>query len=231
MQAQVARFGQLAFLVDAGQRRFRAFARARIPFSQVKTGGNAGIPADAILMRTGETKTGLAPGTRDNRGFDKIAVYAKIRGRLVIGIEQADRHQEQTALDAQAIAQFMLDIQLLDCGFALVTGRGDRMLPLKLGHHLGFFIEAMRDAKHGTPDIGLGLVTGVFRLGVINFAIAADDSFRPALLRGRRHYAIVGHGSGQHVLLLFYAGSLLSIRRQLGLDGIEFGREFFDFLQ
>ena len=108
--------------MNAAERRFTAFVRGRIPLAQVRARADADVPVEPGIGVAVQGNTTFAPRARDDRRLDEIALNAVIVGRLVMLVEQAERHEHQAGAHAVARRQRVLDIQLLDFRLALIVG-------------------------------------------------------------------------------------------------------------
>mmetsp|Transcript_15771 Transcript_15771/g.43666 ORF Transcript_15771/g.43666 Transcript_15771/m.43666 type:complete len:319 (+) Transcript_15771:950-1906(+) len=228
---QAACLGELHLLMDGGQRRLAAILGLAIPFAEVEAGADAGGPGDAAVVLAEQLHAALAPGRRNDGRLDEVSLHAVVGRGLVVGVEQADRHQEETGAQAIGVVEAVLDVELLDLDLALV-GRGcDGMLDLQLRDQLAAFVEAMLQADDEAPDVRLGLAA-VLGPVVVDFAVAADDRGGLGACGGRcgnrwqrrrRGGCRLGGGLGGGLGLL----ELL----QLGLDALQFARQQVDALQ
>src|SRR5690349_12117754 len=110
--------------------------RLEVPLRQVEPGGQAGIPAETGRGVAVQVEAALAPGAGDDEGLDEVALYAVEVGRLVVLVEEAERHEEQPGAHRDRIVQPTVDVELLDLELAAVGGGSDGVLELVLGVEL-----------------------------------------------------------------------------------------------
>src|SRR5882672_4704683 len=70
-----------------------------LPAAKIEAGGHAGVPVQADLGIAVHSETPLPPRAGYDQGLDEVALHAVVVGRLMVLIEQSERHQEQSGLD------------------------------------------------------------------------------------------------------------------------------------
>src|SRR5262249_39072635 len=105
------------------------------------------------------------------------------------------------ALDVHRIAELVVDPSLLDLDFALVVLADDGMLELDLGMEREPLVEAVMDADHEAPEVGLGGTLIALVVVVVELAVAADG--RGASLQSGGAGSLLSGGSLRRV---FYLG-------------------------
>ena len=144
----------------------------------------------------------------------------------MVFIEQAQGDQEQTGTHRQFFVELVLDVGLLDGGFALIAGRGDGVLPLELADKLGLVVKPVLNAQHGAAQIGLGVVGPLGGAVVVDFAITGEHG-GGALEAG----AINRLGRDGHLGLGGVLAGLLRRGLGLGLGRLELADFGFQALQ
>src|SRR5262249_1897953 len=135
-------------LVDAAERRIPTFLRRRIPVREIEARRDADIPLEPVPHVTVDGEPAFAPGRRGDRRLDEVAERAIVLRRLVVLVQEADRNEEEAGAATDAVGKLALSVELLDLDFALVRGRGDRVLDLELGGHTRALVEAMRPTEN-----------------------------------------------------------------------------------
>ena len=194
--ADRARRGELAFAVDRLQRpAIAAFVRARVPLAEVGRGRHGEVPVEAVRSVAVDAEADFAPRARHDLGVDVGPVDAVVRRRLVVLVDEADRHQEQAGAATQARLELAFEPELLDFRFATVVGRGDGVLPLPLGDHLRLVVELVLHADHGALHVDVRVLGRLGRVRVADLAVgthrrrcrpAAEQPAQAVALRHRR---------------------------------------------
>ena len=217
-------------LVDRTERRLLAFARSRVPLVQVEGGGDAALQRQAVVEVADELHAAFAPSARDDCGLDEVALDAVIRGRFVVFVEQADRHQEQAGPHRPGRRELAFDIGLLDFDFTGVARRRHRVFDLEFGDNLGLRIEAVLEAEHEAAHVGLCVFVRAGRAVVVELAVAGEHGGGGGGCRRHRRgnrgrgggYRRCGR-RGRHC-----CGALLLNLHELRLHGGEFGGELVE---
>src|SRR6185437_6957194 len=102
-----------------------------------------------------QAQSAFAPGAGNDQGLDEVALYAVEIRRLMVLVEQSERHQEQPRAQAETVAELPVEVELLDLEFTRVIGGCHGMLHLVLGVEFRAVIEVIADPEHGAREIDL----------------------------------------------------------------------------
>ncbi len=168
-----------------------------VQLGHVEAGGQAYVVVDAELGRAVEADAALAPGGGDDAGLHLVAYRAVIDRRLVVAVDEAERHQEQAGADIGGVRDLIVQIGLLDLGLALVAGAGDGVLDLELAVEADAVAEAVAEEQHEALEVGL-VAAAVLQIGAIgDLAVAADGGGAGGLgfgCRWLRRLSVGGEG-------------------------------------
>src|SRR5262249_18064360 len=144
-----------------------------VELARVEIRGDAHVVAEALCKDAVHPYAEFAPGRGNDAGLDLVAHHAEVGGRLVRLVEDADRHEEQAALEIDAIALPGADPGLLDLGLARVLGADDRVLDLDLRVQREALVESVIEPEHEARLVGGG-VAALAELAVRGFTVADD---------------------------------------------------------
>src|SRR4051812_21148545 len=121
-----------------------------------------------------EAQAAFPPGAGDDQRLDEVALHAVEVGWLVMLVDEAEGHQEQTRTQGCLVDQLAINVELLNFELARVIRGCNSVLDFVLGVELGFVVEAVADAEDGARQVG-SRAAGVPALSaVIKLAVAPE---------------------------------------------------------
>ena len=118
-----------------------------------------------------QIQSALTPSARNDQRLDKVALHAVEIGRLVVLVQEAERHQEKARAQPHILIELAIDVELLDLELARIRRGRDRVLDFELGVQFRATVEDIADAEHRAGEIGLRFLLVVRGARVVSLTV------------------------------------------------------------